>query len=211
MARSSTGLVPQALDLRTGPPDRRVGRGGRSRRAGGAFRRRRSDNQEERTRITERHVAEAIEEIPRPSVSLGRVLALPANEQLVLRELIDLDASDRTSSPRRRNRSAPTRPSTSPRGRSSGSSTRLGRPGSSNASSRRQKRQGTPAEPDRAAVFADRLPSIVRPPAVVAVPAGHTASDRGPGDPGSTGESGPAGERTSAPRLPAVSPPTCRR
>jgi Cdc6-like AAA superfamily ATPase len=50
-----------------------------------------------RTRLTEADVEAAIDEMPRPSVSLGRVLSLPANEQLVLRELIDLDATDRAS------------------------------------------------------------------------------------------------------------------
>jgi Cdc6-like AAA superfamily ATPase len=50
-----------------------------------------------RTRLADRDVTEAIDEIPRPSVSLGRVLALPANKQLVLRNLIDLGSEDRAS------------------------------------------------------------------------------------------------------------------
>ena len=54
-------------------------------------------NQAGRSRLTERDLTEAIEEIPRPSVSLGRVLALPANKQLVLRHLVDLDPEDRVS------------------------------------------------------------------------------------------------------------------
>lgn len=43
------------------------------------------------------HVEAAIESYPEPSVSLGRVLALPANQQAVLRELVDLDSADRAS------------------------------------------------------------------------------------------------------------------
>lgn len=54
-------------------------------------------SQAERTRLTEADVEAAIEEIPRPSVSLARVLALPANKQLVLRELVDLDTEERMS------------------------------------------------------------------------------------------------------------------
>jgi Cdc6-like AAA superfamily ATPase len=48
-------------------------------------------------RLAESDVDAAIGEIPQPCVSLGRVLALPANKQLVLRELVDLDAADRES------------------------------------------------------------------------------------------------------------------
>jgi len=54
-------------------------------------------NREGRTRLTGSDIGEAIEETPEPSVSLGKVLALPANKQAVLRELIDLDAADRAS------------------------------------------------------------------------------------------------------------------
>ncbi|MFW6435283.1 MAG: Cdc6/Cdc18 family protein [Halovenus sp.] len=54
-------------------------------------------NQDQRTRLTEADVTAAIGEIPQPSVSLGRVLALPDNKQLVLRELVDLDEAKRVS------------------------------------------------------------------------------------------------------------------
>ena len=54
-------------------------------------------NQAGRTRLTEADVDEAVDEIPRPGVSLARVLALPANKQLVLRNLVDLDDEDRAS------------------------------------------------------------------------------------------------------------------
>jgi Cdc6-like AAA superfamily ATPase len=50
-----------------------------------------------RSRIGEADVDAALEEVPRPTVSLGRVLALPANKQLVLRALVDLDAAGRKS------------------------------------------------------------------------------------------------------------------
>jgi len=50
-----------------------------------------------RVRLTESDVAAALEEVPRPSVSLGRVLALPENKQVVLRALVDLDEEDRAS------------------------------------------------------------------------------------------------------------------
>jgi len=48
-------------------------------------------------RLTGPNVDAAIGEIPRPCVSLGRVLALPSNKQLVLRALVDLDPADRES------------------------------------------------------------------------------------------------------------------
>lgn len=51
----------------------------------------------DRTRLTEADVEAAIDEMPQPCISLGRVLALPANKQLVLRELVDLDEDDRLS------------------------------------------------------------------------------------------------------------------
>jgi len=54
-------------------------------------------NRADQNRLTESDVTAAIEETPRPSVSLGRVLALPNNKQLVLRELVDLDSEDRAT------------------------------------------------------------------------------------------------------------------
>jgi Cdc6-like AAA superfamily ATPase len=54
-------------------------------------------NRAKQNRLTESDVTAAIEETPRPSVSLGRVLALPSNKQLVLRELVDLDSEDRAT------------------------------------------------------------------------------------------------------------------
>ncbi len=54
-------------------------------------------NQDGRTRLEQRDVSQAFEEVPRPSVSLARVLALPANKQLVLRKLLDLGNDDLSS------------------------------------------------------------------------------------------------------------------
>ncbi|PSP85417.1 AAA family ATPase [Halobacteriales archaeon QS_1_68_17] len=50
-----------------------------------------------RDRIGDADVETAVEEIPDPCVSLGRVLALPANKQAVLRRLVDVDESRRAS------------------------------------------------------------------------------------------------------------------
>lgn len=50
-----------------------------------------------RSSLTSEDVAAATEEIPIPCVSLGIVLALPANRQAVLRELVDLEAEERSS------------------------------------------------------------------------------------------------------------------
>ncbi len=51
----------------------------------------------DKDRIARPEVDAAVGEMPRPCVSLGRVLSLPANKQLVLRELVDLDPEHRTS------------------------------------------------------------------------------------------------------------------
>ncbi|MFC3476321.1 Cdc6/Cdc18 family protein [Halobacterium litoreum] len=51
----------------------------------------------DRTHVSERDVDAAVAEIPQPSASLARALALPANKQLVLGHLVALDAADRAS------------------------------------------------------------------------------------------------------------------
>jgi len=51
----------------------------------------------ERTTITEADVDAAIDRVPGDCVSLGRVFALPANKQTVLRALVDLDPAERAS------------------------------------------------------------------------------------------------------------------
>ena len=50
-----------------------------------------------RDRITAVDVETGVQDVPRPSVELGRVLALPANRQAVLRVLVGLDEEARTS------------------------------------------------------------------------------------------------------------------
>lgn len=49
------------------------------------------------TRLSAADVDAACDAIPRPDVSLGEVLALPANKRRVLRALVDLDAEERRS------------------------------------------------------------------------------------------------------------------
>jgi Cdc6-like AAA superfamily ATPase len=48
-------------------------------------------------RIRERDLTDGMNAVPRPSAALGRVHTLPANRQLVLRRLVDLDESDTAS------------------------------------------------------------------------------------------------------------------
>ena len=54
-------------------------------------------NEAGRTKLTAADVAAAVEEMPVPCVTLGIVLALPANRQAVLRELVDLGPEERSS------------------------------------------------------------------------------------------------------------------
>ncbi len=54
-------------------------------------------DREDRTRLGEEDVTVAMAEVPRPCISLGRVLALTPNKQLVLYNLVDLDPDDRAS------------------------------------------------------------------------------------------------------------------
>lgn len=48
-------------------------------------------------RVHERDLDAGMDAVPRPSVPLGRVVALPARRQAVLRALVDLDGADRES------------------------------------------------------------------------------------------------------------------
>jgi len=97
MARASAGLAQQALDHETARDIADWADGNAHDALAAVFVAADYANRAERTRITESDVADALAEIPRPSVSLGRVLALPANKQVVLRRLVDLDADDRAS------------------------------------------------------------------------------------------------------------------
>ena len=97
MTRSSTGLAPQALDHGLARRIAEWADGNAHDALAALFVAADRADGEGRTRLAERDVDEAVEEFPRPSVSLGRVFALPANERLVLRELVDLDPDDRAT------------------------------------------------------------------------------------------------------------------
>jgi Cdc6-like AAA superfamily ATPase len=97
MTRASEGLAQQALDHEQARQIARWADGNAHDALAVLFIAADRANREGRTRLAERDVDAAIEEMPAPSVSLARVLALPANKQLVLRELVDLSAGDRAS------------------------------------------------------------------------------------------------------------------
>jgi len=97
MARASEGLAQQALDHELAREIAEWAGGNAHDALAALFVAADRASQDGRSRLTDGDVAAAIEEIPRPSVALGRVLALPANKQLVLRELVNLDDADRVS------------------------------------------------------------------------------------------------------------------
>ncbi|WP_123534334.1 Cdc6/Cdc18 family protein [Halosimplex salinum] len=97
MTRASVGLTQQALDHELARRIADWADGNAHDALAALFVATDRATRDERTRLTDSDVNAAIEEIPSPSVSLGRVLALPANKQLVLRELVDLDPEERTS------------------------------------------------------------------------------------------------------------------
>jgi Cdc6-like AAA superfamily ATPase len=97
MRRSSMGLAQQALDHRRARDIAAWADGNAHDALAVLFAAADRADRADRTRVTEADVAAAVGEMPRPSVSLGRVLALPANERLVLRALVDLDDDDRVS------------------------------------------------------------------------------------------------------------------
>ena len=97
MTRASDGLAQQALDLQVARRIADWAEGNAHDALAALFvavdRAARAD----RTRVETEDVTAAIREIPRPCISLGRVLSLPPNKLLVLRELVDLDEDDRAS------------------------------------------------------------------------------------------------------------------
>ena len=97
MTRASRGLAQQALDHELARHIADWAEGNAHDALAALFVAADMATQEGQQRLTARHIETAIEEIPRPSVSLGRVLALPANKQLVLRNLVDLDEEERAS------------------------------------------------------------------------------------------------------------------
>jgi Cdc6-like AAA superfamily ATPase len=97
MARASVGLSQQALDHDLARDIAEWADGNAHDALAALFIAADLANRADRTRIEAGDVSAAIEEVPRPSISLGRVLALPQNKQLVLRELVDLGPDDRAS------------------------------------------------------------------------------------------------------------------
>jgi len=97
MARSSAGLARQGLDHDLARRLADWADGNAHDALAALFVAADRAEREGRTRLTEADVDVAIEGMPRPSVSLARVLTLPANKQRVLRALVDLDSADRDS------------------------------------------------------------------------------------------------------------------
>ncbi|MFB6250980.1 MAG: Cdc6/Cdc18 family protein [Halobellus sp.] len=97
MTRASAGLTQQALDHDLARKIAEWADGNAHDALAALFIAADRANRERRTRLKDADVAAAIEEIPRPSVSMARVQALPENKQLVLRKLVDLPSENRAS------------------------------------------------------------------------------------------------------------------
>ncbi|SDY04754.1 Cdc6/Cdc18 family protein [Halobellus clavatus] len=97
MTRASAGLTQQALDHELAREIAEWAEGNAHDALAALFIAADRANRDRRTRLLDTDVTAAIDEIPRPSVSMARVQALPENKQLVLRELVDLSAEDRAS------------------------------------------------------------------------------------------------------------------
>ena len=97
MTRASDGLAPQALNHDQARTIAEWAEGNAHDALAALFIAADHASRRETTGIGEPDVSAAIDEIPRPSVSLARVLALPENKQRVLREVVELDATDRAS------------------------------------------------------------------------------------------------------------------
>jgi Cdc6-like AAA superfamily ATPase len=97
MTRASDGLAPQALNHAQAREIAEWAEGNAHDALAALFIAADHASQRDTTSIGEPDVAAAIDEIPRPSVSLARVLALPDNKQRVLREVVELDPAERAS------------------------------------------------------------------------------------------------------------------
>ncbi len=97
MTRASEGLAQQALDHELARQIADWADGNAHDALAALFIAADRANQAGRGRLSEGDVAAGCAGVPQPSVSMGRVLVLPPNKQLVLRELVDLDAEDRAS------------------------------------------------------------------------------------------------------------------
>jgi Cdc6-like AAA superfamily ATPase len=97
MTRASDGLAPQALNHEAARVIAEWADGNAHDALAALFIAADHASRRDSTRISDRDVETALDEIPRPSVSLARVLSLPDNKQRVLREVVELDPSDRES------------------------------------------------------------------------------------------------------------------
>jgi Cdc6-like AAA superfamily ATPase len=94
MSRASEGLAGQALDHTLARRIADWAEGDAHDALAALFTAADRARQADRTYVAESDVTAAIEELPRPSVSLARVLQLPTNKQTVLRELVTLDPEE---------------------------------------------------------------------------------------------------------------------
>lgn len=97
MTRASKGLARQALDHEQARRIATWADGNAHDAMAALFTAADRADREDHTRLTETDVEAAIAEVPQPGISLGRVLALPANKQRVLRRLVDLAPEERAS------------------------------------------------------------------------------------------------------------------
>jgi len=97
MMRASTGLAQQALGRDLAYDIAEWADGNAHNALAALFIATDHANEAGRTKLIGADVEAAIEEMPVPCISLGIVLALPANRQAVLRELVDLGPKERSS------------------------------------------------------------------------------------------------------------------
>lgn len=97
MTRASKGLSQQALDHELARRLAEWAEGNAHDALAALFVAADNAAQAERTRLTEADIELGMGSVPRSSVSLGRVMALPENKQAVLRALLDLSAAERSS------------------------------------------------------------------------------------------------------------------
>lgn len=97
MMRSSAGLAQQALPRELATAIAGWAEGNAHDALAALFIATDRANDANRAQIIEADLKAAFEEMPSPCVSLGVVLALPANRQAVLRELVELDQEERSS------------------------------------------------------------------------------------------------------------------
>jgi Cdc6-like AAA superfamily ATPase len=97
MTRASIGLAQQALDHRAARRIAEWADGDAHDALAALFGAADEAMADGRGTLSTADLDSGIDTVPRPCVSLGRVLALPVNRQRVLRELLELDAEERSS------------------------------------------------------------------------------------------------------------------